>query len=70
MSRIDGVMRYYPLSCTSQYCGKTKNTNPPCNESCRFYKDLQEFEQWKKETMAVQIDPIWHPLVYEETITE
>ena len=55
--------RYYPMCCTSAYCGEIE---PACRE-CRNREAKDDFAEWKKKTKAIQPDKIHQPYFWEAT---
>lgn len=53
--------RVYPACCTSAFCGRIECTG------CESKPILDEFNEWKERTAAVQADRIWSPNVYRPT---
>lgn len=64
MKTTEKQVRYYPQSCISMYCGRS---GADCNDTCQYWKDLQDFKDWVKRTGAKCADEVWSPLRYEVT---
>jgi hypothetical protein len=53
------IVRVYPTSCLSAYCGKTE-----CPTDCPNLARLLEFKRWRDENKATRQDPVWCPNVW------
>jgi len=49
--------RRYPTCCTAEFCGSCE---PTCR-ACPFGIAKDDFERWRRETAALEPDPIWSP---------